>query len=1290
MNLKAFMLFTALFLSVVVSQAASITCSTSATTLCGSNTFTVSYVVTGGTLTAGNIFTVQLSDRLGSFAAPVAVGTLTSTTTTGNITATLPNTTIAGTAYRVRVVSSAPATTGAINATNISVTEFYSSISVFSETIGTGGNTTIAAYETANGFDNDGYTMSGTARVRSNSPSTGYTGATGSGNILFAATNQTFIISGINTVGMSNLALGFGVFKSTTTSTGSNIVVSVSTNGTTYTNLSFGALPTGTGTNNKWYYRTTTGTIPATANLRIRFQTNSGVQMRVDDMILTQVTPLSFSISPSSAQNTCAGTPVVLAANAAGGATYLWSNSATTSSISVTTAGSYSVTASGVFGCKATRGPVAVTVTPTVTPTIIVNRSPTGTICAGTNVTFTATITNGGTTPVYQWKKNGVNVGTSAATFSSTTLANGDVITCSMTSSAACATPSVVTSTANVMTVTTPTAPTVTILANPGSSITTGQSVTFTATPTNGGTTPVYHWFMNGASVGGTGNTYTSSTLPNNAVVYCTMTSNATCKTTPNATSNSITMTVSPPGTPTINIAANPGNTICQGVSVTFTASITLGGTAPQYQWKVNGTNVGTNSSNFTSTTLNNGDVVTCRLTSNAPFIGVSQVWSSPINMTVRIRPNGYLSGTQTICAGSGAQLNVQINGTGTLTGTLSDGTAFSGTSPGMMLPVTTATNRTYTITSLSDDFCAANSGNMFGSTSVVVVSPVAYYLDEDGDGYGGSTSITSCTPVAGYVLNHTDCDDTNADISPGTDEWADGIDENCNGVADENYNEVVYYQDADGDGFGNALSTVLSTFEVSGYVTNALDCDDSSNAIDPEEDDVCNGIDDNCNGIVDENGCGVDNDRRESAFILATTEPTEVEYESGTLQNAMVSAESHSTCVTGEDVWYYFIAQSSAISIRVVNSTADILVELQNQNGTTLDIENSVVGAGAEVMNYGSLVAGNTYYVSIRNYNSALATGTFEVSAIAAKSSSCNTGVGPHPLCQSIGAQNTGANQYVFKYTEVGTTTTYTYTSNSIAMTLNSIDQILYNKVYQVKVDAVYQFSNGNGVSEQLIVSAATSSFLQTMPQPLIELNQKSACPNEQTLGSYISTTAMVCGAVDYQWEFTPYTGVTTPFTVLRGSSSTYLSLSNVGGLALGHTYDVRVRPVFANGVYGVWGDYQCMRLMNASSLEIDPSASHSNELEASNGSTDKAAMSVYPNPGNGENVIIGSSIFETEIATITIYDNAGREVAMTNTGNSSGFKMISFDTVLSPGVYVAVVKSATQLETTKFLVER
>src|ERR1043165_3487095 len=68
-----------------------------------------------GTFTAGNIYTAQLSNAAGSFAAPVAIGTLASTANTGTIAATIPCGTPTGSGYRIRVISSAPAVIGSDN-----------------------------------------------------------------------------------------------------------------------------------------------------------------------------------------------------------------------------------------------------------------------------------------------------------------------------------------------------------------------------------------------------------------------------------------------------------------------------------------------------------------------------------------------------------------------------------------------------------------------------------------------------------------------------------------------------------------------------------------------------------------------------------------------------------------------------------------------------------------------------------------------------------------------------------------------------------------------------------------------------------------------------------------------------------------------------------------------------------------------------------------------------------------------------------------------------------------------
>jgi hypothetical protein len=90
-------------------------------------------------------------------------------------------------------------------------------------------------------------------------------------------------------------------------------------------------------------------------------------------------------------------------------------------------------------------------------------------VCAGSKATFTATAINGGLTPVYQWKKNGINVGTNSNTYViDTALKNGDSIYCMLTSSANCTTTSTAISNGIKMTVNNPATPAVRIAVNPG------------------------------------------------------------------------------------------------------------------------------------------------------------------------------------------------------------------------------------------------------------------------------------------------------------------------------------------------------------------------------------------------------------------------------------------------------------------------------------------------------------------------------------------------------------------------------------------------------------------------------------------------------------------------------------------------------------------------------------------------------------------------------------------------------------------------------------------------------
>jgi predicted secreted protein len=175
-------------------------------------------------------------------------------------------------------------------------------------------------------------------------------------------------------------------------------------------------------------------------------------------------------------------------------------------------------------------------------------------VCSGTSVTFTANPTNGGTTPTYQWKVNGISQGPNSSTFTYTPV-NTDAISCVLTSNAGCATGNPATSNTVTMAVNAVLPVSVSIVpsSNP---ICSGTSVTFTATPTNEGTTPTYQWKVNGISQGTNNATYTYTPLNNDAIT-CVLTSNASCPSGNPATSNTVTMSVNPVLPVSVAIAAS-------------------------------------------------------------------------------------------------------------------------------------------------------------------------------------------------------------------------------------------------------------------------------------------------------------------------------------------------------------------------------------------------------------------------------------------------------------------------------------------------------------------------------------------------------------------------------------------------------------------------------------------------------------------------------------------------------------------------------------------------------------
>lgn len=143
--------------------------------------------------------------------------------------------------------------------------------------------------------------------------------------------------------------------------------------------------------------------------------------------------------------------------------------------------------------------------------------------------------------------------------------------------------------------------------------------------------------------------------------------------------------------------------------------------------------------------------------------------------------------------------------------------------------------------------------------TSIDEGLPLAtWYRDADGDGWGDAAgSVTNCdaTPPEGRVGRAGDCDDADPARSPSAAEVCDGVDQNCDGTADEGVPHETFYRDADGDGFGTEADTEATCDGTTptGYVEASGDCDDSLPSRHPGAAETCNGIDDDCDASIDE-----------------------------------------------------------------------------------------------------------------------------------------------------------------------------------------------------------------------------------------------------------------------------------------------------------------------------------------------------------------------------------------------------------------------------------------------------
>ncbi len=743
--------------------------SISPSTYCPGVSISIPFTSTG-TFT-GNTYTAQISNGSGSFASPATLGTLGSNANSGTISGTVPTGLAAGSGYKVRVISSGPGATSDTGSVTIRAIPVFSpaapsfcpnatstSVTVSDATGGTFGSPTGAATGVSVTGSDPNYTVAPGA-------------TTGTRTYTYTASN-TCTADLVVTVASPPPAPTF-----TSSTTTRNVATTCSNaSSLTYQVTSVASttwawtLPSG------WTYTQSTNTITITA---IGVSGNVSVTATVGGCT-SSVTNFAVTVNQAPSNAGTVGGPNSVCSSSTGnvfsvvstsGVTYAWSVSGTGWSIPVaSTTNSVTVTAGpsangsvtvvpSQNGCSASSSVKSgITVVSTPSPQVRIS-APAEYICAGATYTFTATPTDGGNNPTYQWKVNGSNVASTSSTYTGS-LNSGDYISCTITNTD-CGS------------------------ASANSNLLFARKLSYN---------PTLAWAETFGTTGGSTNVtaYNDYSFLNKSQFTITPASSVDVRTSTaspsgganmffNASASSRTVTIS--GVNTQNFYPN---------KLTFefykTGSIVIDSSNFLVEVSPNGTDFypmpfsafGNFAGRWDSIVFYNGLPRSNSL--SLRFSCDVSGGTSPRIDNIRL----FKYDTTAIGINASSATSFCTGGSVTLTANpVNASFSYAWTGGSTSSSISASLSNTYNLT-VTDTFgCSAN------ASQLVVVSPlVTYYKDADNDGYSDGTTQITCTGApANYKLASAltatsgDCDDSNAGINSGATEiCGNGIDEDCNG----------------------------------------------------------------------------------------------------------------------------------------------------------------------------------------------------------------------------------------------------------------------------------------------------------------------------------------------------------------------------------------------------------------------------------------------------------------------------------------------------------------------------
>ncbi len=358
-------------------------------------------------------------------------------------------------------------------------------------------------------------------------------------------------------------------------------------------------------------------------------------------------------------------------------------------------------------------------------------------VCEGTNVTYTATPVNGGTSPAYIWKVNDVNAGSGSNTFIYSP-ANNDVITCELIPNTNIPVNSQIISAPITMTVNSklPVSVSVTPAMN---SVCSGTNVIFNATPVNGGNAPQYQWKINGNVTGPNSATFNFNPA-NNDIISCILTSNLSCISGSPATSNKVAMTVNTaPAQPGI---INGVNAICSGTAgITYNVVPVTG--ASGYIWNVPAGSVVTSGQGTNSIAVNFGSTSGILSVAAANTCGTSPLRTLNMAVNPAVPAQITTSTATTFCSGGSITLSANT-GSGYLYQWKSGTINISGATKSTYI---TKTGGSFSVAISKTGYCAGTSAPV-NVTVVPLPPPIITVQGALSFCQGGSVQLTANTEL--------------------------------------------------------------------------------------------------------------------------------------------------------------------------------------------------------------------------------------------------------------------------------------------------------------------------------------------------------------------------------------------------------------------------------------------------------------------------------------------------------------------------------------------------------------